>query len=597
MTAGLLGGALVLGLLASPAVAATDTQAPQRVAAASRWAPVDQASIHPGVQVVTEGSQCTSNFIFTEGDDVLIGMAAHCAGNGGSSGVNGCEEPSHPIGTLVAIDGAQWAGTLVYSSWLTMQERGETNSDLCNYNDFALVRIAAQDEDRVNPSVPEYGGPLGVSDGTTSGATVYTYGNSSARNSPSARPGNVTSVGGGGLTYDVRHTFDPGIPGDSGSPYLDERGRAVGVLSTIEVFPNIASNGVSDLASMLAYMATATGRTPELALSTVAFGPTGEEPPSDPADPDPDPPAVRITRLQGPDRYATAAAVAATFTSADAIVVATGTSPADALAAGPAAAALGAPLLLSSGAGLTQATLDQVTRLQPSTAWIVGGTNAVPAATVTQLRNAGVDVVTRIAGTDRYATAAAVAEQFGDDGDAIVVASGLGFADALAASPLAAARDGWLLLTHPDRLPTATRDLLAESGPSSITVTGGTAVVPQARLEDMRAASGTTPTRIAGTNRYDTAVAVARAVHATPGVDDSTITWIASGSAFPDAVAGGPAVAATGGGLVLVPPTGALPSSVERFVADVGTTEVVVLGGTGAVSEPMARNVAAAAAD
>ena len=360
-----LTGALALGLLAAPAAAVASgvEVSPRTASAASDWAPVDQASIHPGVQVVTEGSQCTSNFVFTEGDDVLIGMAAHCAGSSDSSSVDGCAQPSHPIGTLVAIDGAQWAGTLVYSSWLVMQERGETNPDVCLTNDFALVKIAAQDVDRVNPSVPEYGGPLGVSDGTTSGATVYTYGNSSARSNPSARPGNVTNVGRDGRTYDVRHTFDPGIPGDSGSAYLDDRGRAVGVLSTIEVFPNVASNGVSDLKTLLDYMAATTGRTPELALSTVAFGPTGEEPPADPADPDPDPPAVPITRLQGTDRYATAAAVAATFTSADTIVVATGTSPADALAAGPAASALAAPLLLSSPSGLTQATRG--TRLRP----------------------------------------------------------------------------------------------------------------------------------------------------------------------------------------------------------------------------------------
>jgi hypothetical protein len=51
--------------------------------AASAWAPVGQATVHPGVQVFTEGAQCTSNFVFEEGASVYLGQAAHCSGTGG----------------------------------------------------------------------------------------------------------------------------------------------------------------------------------------------------------------------------------------------------------------------------------------------------------------------------------------------------------------------------------------------------------------------------------------------------------------------------------------------------------------------------------
>src|SRR5690606_21000342 len=44
------------------------------------WAPANQATIHPGVQMITGGGQCTANFVFTQGDDVFLGYAAHCAG-------------------------------------------------------------------------------------------------------------------------------------------------------------------------------------------------------------------------------------------------------------------------------------------------------------------------------------------------------------------------------------------------------------------------------------------------------------------------------------------------------------------------------------
>ena len=47
-------------------------------ATASAWAPAKTAAVHPGVQVFTEGAQCTSNFVFQNGSDVYLGQAAHC---------------------------------------------------------------------------------------------------------------------------------------------------------------------------------------------------------------------------------------------------------------------------------------------------------------------------------------------------------------------------------------------------------------------------------------------------------------------------------------------------------------------------------------
>src|SRR5688572_30180577 len=56
------------------------------------WAPADTASIHPGVQMYTEGAQCTGNFVFTDGAaNVYVGYAAHCAGLGEATDTNGCE--------------------------------------------------------------------------------------------------------------------------------------------------------------------------------------------------------------------------------------------------------------------------------------------------------------------------------------------------------------------------------------------------------------------------------------------------------------------------------------------------------------------------
>jgi hypothetical protein len=118
------------------------------------WAPAKSAPIHPGVQVFTEGAQCTSNVVFEEGSSVYLGQAAHCSGTGGQTETDGCSSGSLPLGTPVEVTGASKPGTLVYNSWLAMQANGETDPDTCAYNDLALIRIDPADVGKVNPSVP-----------------------------------------------------------------------------------------------------------------------------------------------------------------------------------------------------------------------------------------------------------------------------------------------------------------------------------------------------------------------------------------------------------------------------------------------------------
>ena len=87
--------------------------------AASAWAPASPATIHPGVQVFTNGAQCTANFVFQDSGNVYLGQAAHCSGTGSSTDTDGCYSGSLPLGTPVDVTGAAHPGTLVYNSWLT----------------------------------------------------------------------------------------------------------------------------------------------------------------------------------------------------------------------------------------------------------------------------------------------------------------------------------------------------------------------------------------------------------------------------------------------------------------------------------------------
>ena len=225
-------------------------------AGASAWAPADQATIHPGVVTFTGPGQCTSNFVYQNGSSVYLGQAAHCSGTGAPTETDGCDSESLPIGTPVEVDGASQPGTLAYNSWLAMQASGETDADTCAYNDLALVRLDPADVPDVNPSVPGFGGPTGVGGWGGTGSTVYTYGNSSLRGGVTAlspKQGTVVQNDPSGWSHDV-YTATPGIPGDSGSGYLNATGGAIGTLSTVQLAPLAGSNGVGDLQHEIAYM-------------------------------------------------------------------------------------------------------------------------------------------------------------------------------------------------------------------------------------------------------------------------------------------------------------------------------------------------------
>jgi hypothetical protein len=222
---------------------------------ASAWAPASTATVHPGVQVFTEGAQCTSNFVFAEGTTVYLGQAAHCSGTGGQTETDGCTSGSLPLGTPVEVTGASRPGALAYNPWLTMQAAGESDPDTCAYNDLALIRLDPADVGKVNPSVPGYGGPTGVGTVGGLGSTVFSYGNSELRGGVtklSPKQGAVVQNEGGGWSHIVV-TVTPGVPGDSGSGFMNEAGKAIGVLSTLQLAPLAGTNGVGDLVKELAY--------------------------------------------------------------------------------------------------------------------------------------------------------------------------------------------------------------------------------------------------------------------------------------------------------------------------------------------------------
>ncbi len=247
--------------------------------ATPNWASVSSAAIRPGVQMVTSGSQCTSNFIYYEQTssnpidfDIYIGYAAHCAGTGGATSTNGCTTGSRALGTPVSIEGALHAGSLAYSSWRAMQQPGATpTASDCSYNDFALVKIDSRDHYRVSPSVLHFGGPTALCANPTSiGQYIMSYGNSGLRfniDVLSPKVGTTATSAGGGWSTNV-YMMSPGIPGDSGSGYMNASHCAWGVTSTLQIAPLAGSNGIGSIQKALAYAAANGG--PSVTIGTAA---------------------------------------------------------------------------------------------------------------------------------------------------------------------------------------------------------------------------------------------------------------------------------------------------------------------------------------
>lgn len=302
-----------------------------------------------------------------------------------------------------------------------------------------------------------------------------------------------------------------------------------------------------------------------------------------------------LDRVAGADRVATAAAAAQrTFGITRTVVIATANDFPDALAAVPLAAAHDGPVLLV-GDTLEATTVRQLERMGSVEALVVGGAKAVSDAVVGELEALGL-TVRRLAGADRYATAAAVARELGPTDEAFVV-SGRGFADAVSAAPVAGALGAPILLADGETLPTSTRDALRELGVERTTVVGG------ARAVGAGVASALpSPRRLSGPDRYATNLAVVEhAVSRGLSLDE---VYVATGEGFADALAAG-AVAVAGewgapprGVVVLVSGADAArsPTTLELLRRHAQAIErVLVFGGERAVSAGAAGAVAAAA--
>ena len=296
--------------------------------------------------------------------------------------------------------------------------------------------------------------------------------------------------------------------------------------------------------------------------------------------------ATKVNRLAGANRYETAVAISSdNFEKADTVILTNAQNYADGIAGVPLASKLNAPILLTAADKLNDKTLEEIKRLGAKNVIILGGESAVSADVAKALEDENY-VVERLEGKSRFSTAAAIAQKVNENPTDIFFVYGMGFADTLSVSSVAALKNAPIVyLTTDGELNADTAaylEALKEKGcVKNAYVIGGTSVISDDMMNKAAQALGLeSATRIAGANRYETSAEVNKAF---ADLFENDEMCVATGVDFPDAVTGGVYAASKKAPFILV--SSALTDSQKEIVKTTAPKTINVFGGTGAVSD------------
>ncbi|TLS38487.1 SpoIID/LytB domain-containing protein [Pseudalkalibacillus caeni] len=276
-------------------------------------------------------------------------------------------------------------------------------------------------------------------------------------------------------------------------------------------------------------------------------------------------------RLDGSDRFDVAVNVSKEgwTSTAGTVIIANYLAFADALAAAPLAYKENAPILLTHPNNLTDATREEIKRLNPERVILIGGTASISTNVGNQVKQL-VGNVDRIGGGDRFEVAYNISKDLGTSSKA-VIANGLKFPDALAIAPYAAKEGYPILLTLDNRLPTATKSAL--SGKNETLVIGGEGSVGQSVYDQLPGRK-----RIGGADRYEVATNIVRELNL-----PAEKAFLATGLTFADALTGSVLAAKQEAPLLLSRPE-RLPQATLGLITDKSIPNFSVLGGTASIS-------------
>lgn len=300
---------------------------------------------------------------------------------------------------------------------------------------------------------------------------------------------------------------------------------------------------------------------------------------------------VAVQRLAGAERLSTAIAVSR-FEFPDGtgdVVLARADDPADALSGAALAASLDAPILLAWPDRLPAETAAELERLDADRVLVLGGRSALAEEVLDAARRGG-RTVERVAGADRYGTAAEVADRLDEGPARVFVANGHRYADALGAAPLSAALRAPLLLVGQDFLPDSTARALRDAAPDEVVLAGGGQVVSAEVEEAVADACACRVTRVAGVNRSATSARLADLARTSFGFDPERAV-LARGDNVVDALAGAVHAGRTRAPLLLTPGPTRLGDELRGwFAQQPGLRHLTVLGDATAITRTTARD-------
>jgi uncharacterized repeat protein (TIGR02543 family) len=299
-----------------------------------------------------------------------------------------------------------------------------------------------------------------------------------------------------------------------------------------------------------------------------------------------------VTQHEGSGRQDTAARASQKAypdpTQVDSVILAYSYDFPDALAASYLAGVLDAPILLCDTNEIPETTTSELSRLNPSAIYIVGGTGVI-SSDVEGVLSAlpGVSSVTRLGGQGREETAYLIAnkaKELGGTPTTAFVAHSGNFPDALSAGSLSAGQGIPILLSPTGSLDEWAKRFLEESGVLDIIVVGGSGSVSEDVIGQLRALPGNpTVARWSGSGRYETAEVVLNNAIVKWNITP-TIVGLASGEDFPDALVGGAAVGNRGGLLAITGPdtlSAAATGVISTYKATI--SDVEIFGGPGTI--------------
>ncbi|WP_088228949.1 cell wall-binding repeat-containing protein [Desulfosporosinus sp. FKB] len=190
--------------------------------------------------------------------------------------------------------------------------------------------------------------------------------------------------------------------------------------------------------------------------------------------------------------------------------------------------------------------------------------------------------ITRLAGIDRYETAAQIASSGWSQSNYAILAFGGDYPDALSAAPLAKKYDAPILLTTTSSLPSATKQTLLDLQVKNVVIIGGTAVISQ-EVESELQTMGLETTRVYGIDRYATAIQVAQQV-----TSDPSTLFVVTGEDYPDALSVGSIAAIKQSPIILVPHD-AIPDVVKNYISTLNISKTYIVGDSDIISDQVAQ--------